>query len=57
MVAIQANTLMPVGTAITIEASVKKARGAKPTPTVNIWCAQTMKPSAAIDAIATTMPG
>ena len=40
---------MPVGTAMTIEASVKKARGAKPRPAVNMWCAHTAKPMTPID--------
>jgi len=36
--------LIPVGTAIIIVAAVKYARVSTSIPTVNIWCAHTMKP-------------
>lgn len=46
------NTLIPVGTAIIIVAAVKQARVSTSRPTVNIWCAHTMKPRIAIPSIA-----
>jgi hypothetical protein len=38
------NTLIPVGTAITIVTVVKYARVSTSIPTVNIWCPQTTNP-------------
>src|SRR3546814_10096311 len=40
-VANQENTLMPVGTAITMDAAVKYIFRLIDMPTVNMWCAQT----------------
>lgn len=51
-VASQLNTLIPVGTAIIMVADVKYARVSVSMPTVNIWCAHTIKPSPPIEAIA-----
>jgi len=45
-------TLIPVGTAIIIVAAVKYARVSKSIPTVNMWCAQTIKPKRPIVLIA-----
>lgn len=50
------NTLIPVGTAITIVAAVKYARVSRSIPTVNIWWAHTTQPSSPILNIAYTMP-
>jgi antibiotic biosynthesis monooxygenase (ABM) superfamily enzyme len=52
IVAIQLKILIPVGTAIIIVALVKYARVSTSNPTVNIWCAQTIKPKKPIDNIA-----
>jgi hypothetical protein len=52
IVAIQLNILIPVGTAITIVALVKYARVSTSKPTVNIWCAHTIKPRNPMDNIA-----
>lgn len=52
MVAIQLNTLIPVGTAMIIVAAVKYARVSTSIPTVNMWWAQTMKPRIAMPSIA-----
>jgi hypothetical protein len=52
IVAIQLKILIPVGTAIIIVALVKYARVSTSNPTVNIWCAQTIKPKNPIDNIA-----
>ena len=46
------NTLIPVGIAIIIVAAVKYARVSTSIPTVNIWCAHTIKPITAILIIA-----
>ena len=46
------NTLIPVGTAIIMVAAVKYARVSTSIPTVNMWCAHTMKPRTAIPSIA-----
>lgn len=46
------NTLIPVGTAITIVAAVKYARVSVSIPTVNIWWAQTINPSTPMPSIA-----
>ena len=51
-VAIHLNTLMPVGTAMIIVVAVKYARVSTSIPTVNIWCAHTINPSAPILTIA-----
>jgi hypothetical protein len=48
MVAVQPNTLMPVGTAITIVVIMKNIRSQAGVPLVNIWCAQTIRPRKAI---------
>ena len=45
MVAIHEKILMPVGTAITIVAAVKYIFTLTDMPVVNIWCAQTTKPT------------
>lgn len=55
-VASQLKTLMPVGMAMIIVADVKYARVSTSMPTVNIWCAQTIKPRNPMDSIAHTMP-
>ena len=55
-VASQLNTLTPVGMAMIIVAEVKYARVSTSMPTVNIWWAQTIKPSSPIAIIAHTMP-
>jgi len=52
MVATQLKILIPVGTAIIIVALVKYARVSTSKPTVNIWCAQTIKPKNPIESIA-----
>lgn len=46
------NTLIPVGTAITMVVAVKYLRVSTSMPMVNIWCAQTKKPKSPILAIA-----
>lgn len=55
-VANQLNTLTPVGIAIIIVADVKYARVSTSNPTVNMWCAHTMKPRKPMDIIAHTIP-
>lgn len=55
-VASQLNTLIPVGIAIIIVAEVKYARVSTSIPTVNMWCAQTIKPRKPIPIIAKIMP-
>jgi len=55
-VASQLKTLTPVGTAIIIVADVKYARVSTSIPTVNMWWAQTIKPSSPMAIIAQTMP-
>lgn len=55
-VASQLNTLIPVGMAMIMVADVKYARVSTSIPTVNMWCAQTMKPRNPIDSIAHTIP-
>lgn len=55
-VASQLNTLTPVGIAIIIVADVKYARVSTSMPTVNMWCAHTIKPRKPIDIIAHTIP-
>ena len=48
----QLNTFTPVGIAINMVVYMKKSSPAIGIPTVNMWCAQTMKERIAIDAIA-----
>lgn len=55
-VASQLNTLIPVGMAMIIVADVKYARVSTSIPTVNMWCAQTMKPRNPMDSMAHTIP-
>ena len=55
IVATQLNTFTPVGTAISMVAYMKKSCPAAGIPTVNMWCAQTMKESIAIDDVAYTI--
>src|SRR5689334_10226493 len=55
MVAVQLNTFTPVGTAISMVESMKNSCPASGMPTVNMWCAQTMKDRKAMDAVAYTM--
>lgn len=55
-VANQLKTLMPVGMAMIMVADVKYARVSTSMPTVNIWCAHTIKPRNPIDSMAHTMP-
>lgn len=54
-VAIQLNTLIPVGTAIIIVVEAKYALVSISIPTVYIWWPQTINPKNPIDAIAQTM--
>lgn len=55
-VANQLNTFTPVGIAMIIVADVKYARVSTSIPTVNMWCAHTMKPKKPIDIMAHTIP-
>ena len=55
-VAIQLNTLMPVGMAMIIVAEMKYARVSTSIPTVNMRWARTIKPRNPIDSIAQTFP-
>ena len=52
IVAIHLNTLIPVGTAMIMVAAVKYARVSTSMPTVNMWCAHTMKPRTPIPSMA-----
>jgi hypothetical protein len=52
MVAIHENTLMPVGTAMTMLATAKYAWVAVERPTVYMWCAHTTMPIAPMARIA-----
>ena len=52
IVAIQLKILIPVGTAITIVAAVKYIFMSTLMPVVNIWCAQTTKPTTPMATIA-----
>src|SRR6266496_1529500 len=54
MVPIQLKNLMPVGTAIKNVITLKKGR--RTAPVVNMWCAHTVRDSAAMDSVASTMP-
>jgi hypothetical protein len=49
------NTFTPVGTAISIVAYMKKSCAAALMPTVNMWCAHTMKDRIAIEEVAYTI--
>jgi hypothetical protein len=51
-VAIQLKILIPVGTAIVNEASMKKASTTVGVGVVNMWCAQTSRPRKAIATVA-----
>jgi len=55
-VLIQLKILIPVGMAMIIVAAVKYARVSKSIPTVNMWCAQTIKPKNPIVFMAYTIP-
>jgi len=55
MVNTQLNTLMPVGTAISIVATAKIELAIGPMPVVNIWCAHTIKLKNPISASANTI--
>ena len=55
MVASQLNTFTPVGTAISMVAYMKNSSPAVGSPTVNMWCAQTMKDRIAIEEVAYTI--
>lgn len=48
--------MIPVGTAITIVAAEKNERESTSSPTVYMWCAQTMKPKKPIETIAPDIP-
>jgi hypothetical protein len=52
LVASQLKILIPVGTAIILVAAVKYARVSTSRPTVNLWCAHTMKPRIPIEILA-----
>ncbi len=52
IVAIQLKILMPVGTAMTMVAAVKYILVFTSMPTVNMWCAHTMKPTTPIATMA-----
>src|SRR5699024_3407328 len=54
IVASQLKILIPVGTAIAIVAIAKIEFATGPRPTVNMWCAQTMKPKNAMNSVANT---
>ncbi len=55
IVVTQLKTFTPVGTAISIVLYMKNNSPTKGMPTVNMWCAQTMKDNTAIDDVANTM--
>ena len=55
MVATQLNTFTPVGTAISMVANMKNSSPDSGMPTVNMWCAQTMKDRNAMEAVAYTI--
>ena len=57
MVASQLKILMPVGTAMIMVESVKKAFATEVMPTVNIWCAHTPSEMNTIPTEAATMAG
>ena len=55
IVVVQLNTFTPVGMAISMVESMKNSCAASGMPTVNMWCAHTMKDRNAIDAVAYTI--
>ena len=55
IVATQLKTFTPVGTAISIVVNIKNISPASGIPTVNMWCAQTINDSKAIEAVAYTI--
>ena len=55
IVASHLKILIPVGTAIAIVATAKIELATGPSPTVNMWWAQTMNPKKAISMVAKTM--
>src|SRR3981081_1059884 len=55
MVAVQLTACTPVGTAISMVDSMKNSCAASGMPTVNMWCAHTMKDRKAIEATAHTI--
>ena len=55
MVATQLNTFTPVGTAISMVAYMKNSCEVTGMPVVNMWWAQTMNDSTAIEAVAYTI--
>ena len=55
MVATQLKIFTPVGTAISIVAYMKNSCPVIGMPVVNMWCAQTMNDSSAIEAVAYTI--
>ena len=52
IVATQLNTFTPVGTAISIVVYMKNSSATSGRPTMNMWCAQTMKERIAMAAVA-----
>ena len=52
MVDTQLNTFTPVGTAMSMVAYIKNSSPASGMPTVNMWCAHTMKDRNAMEAVA-----
>ncbi len=52
MVDTQLNTFTPVGTAMSMVAYMKNSSPVSGMPTVNMWCAQTMKERKAIAPVA-----
>ena len=57
MVASQLKILIPVGTEITMVAKTKKVLAAAPRPTVNMWCAQTLRLMKPMPTDAATIAG
>src|SRR6185437_2161446 len=55
MVVVQLNTFTPVGMAMSIVDSMKNSSAARGMPTVNMWCAHTIKERNAIEAVAYTI--
>ncbi len=55
MVNSQLNSFTPVGIAMIIVATPKKALTLAPEPMVKKWCSQTTKPSTVIEALAQTI--
>ena len=56
-VASQLKILMPVGTEMTMVASVKKALAPEAMPTVNMWCAHTLRLMKPMPTDAATIAG